>query len=321
MLVTTVSPDISRVEVGKAISYLDNLIHIALKERLVLSEYSTELDLLCSIFKQVRKCDSEHLSNENFKRIDYHDISSTSDSINSIYVALVQARLVVSSNSLVDSEILSYLTEKESKALRLKNAHDSLMQTYHPDFFSHISCPSLILSIESISAFAHHVYNDLEDKFRQYPEFSFMLENIISVSKCCHRKRMDGIIVGKTSNECYTDFVLSLELCVDKTLLCIQHFKKNANYDVSSVDEFGIPAGQLVDCHKELSGYFEKHHLESLIKAMKIVFINLGSLDGLYFNEGTCLLLNTFPIFEQCVRIVQLRLSEFVLFHKVSTPF
>jgi midasin len=321
MLVTTVSSDISRVEVGKAISYLDNLIHIALNERRVLSEYSTELDLLCSIIKQVRKCDFEHLSNDNFKKIDYHHLSSTCESINSIYVALVQARLVVSSNSLIDSEIMSDLTEKESKALRLKKAHDSLMLRYNPAVFSHISCPSLILSIENISDFAKHVYNDLEEQCRKYPEFSFMLENIVSVSKSCHRKRRDGTIVGKPPNESYSDFVLSLELCLDKTLLCIQHFKKNDNLDISSVDEFGIPAGQLVCCHKELSGYFERHHLESLINAMKNVFLNLGSLDDLYFNEGTCLLLKTFPIFEQCVRIVQLRLSEFVVFHKVSIEF
>lgn len=304
------TPEITRNEVEKAISFLDNLLHILIKERECLSKYSNDVGSLCDVLDQLRFCTSKSNGKMDVQIFNNHQVALSHTAINSLYASIVQSSLVISSSD-SDGMIKEFISSFEEMFLRCKNEFNTFENTN----FTHISTCALTKCLENSFKLISKLIQDLSDFKDKFPEKFFFFDCLFS--EATNYQRLLNMESKPSAGCTFDQFTLSLDRSVKMMLLCIQHFRKTSEDHETSVDEFGISPQEIINSHKRISYYLSSNHIMNLNGEISHTFNSISLLEESSARDGINALLSVFPVAENCLRIIQLRLIEFLTFHKV----
>jgi midasin len=311
-LVTSISPDVSQIEVEKAISFLDDLTHIAIEERESFANYMADAQMLKECINQMETLRQGKMRDFAIMTCTSNKLSLANAAMNAVYVAVVECQLVCDSVTLnpVSGSLLSFLKETRSIVYSAKISLDSLSGQKVFSATSHV----LHEACESAYNILRNLHSEsIPQLGMEQSDQSFILHNLQTVASDEFEKmrsyqdlRLDAVSLPACLE--------SVESCLERTMLTIQQFMKP---ELATEKD----SGDIIETHNELCRAFGSKHLNVMAAQCESVFVNLARLGESDISEATKCVLNVYPIMKQCLLMVQYRLFEFGVFHKTLTKF
>ncbi|KAI8917537.1 hypothetical protein DFJ77DRAFT_488317 [Powellomyces hirtus] len=339
------SPDLSRPEVEKAISYLEHLLRFAIEQRGTLSAFVTQHDQLRAIAVQVEKIstaisdaheDSGALSSGAYVT---HVLASQKDLVDQAVLMTVQASMLIDTHvaaTNLDAEVQAPLQAVREVLLGLKRDLDQKYACHVASGGPALASQSIVQAAVATTETIFKVAASLRNTAQRSGQIAYVFEEL-GASLSFKAAKLEGLMtmeaIGAIQRErdpAAQAFNEKAEEAVKSILLSFQALLRKDDtespvdpmapaIDDEDEDEFGLKKQHVSDTHKRLTSSLHAKHISAVFAAFNALAVDLersnneSSAIGTHFVH---VLQRLYPLLEQYLLVVQYRLFEYLLQHK-----